>query len=189
MEKEKKNKKKKKEWAVEEKKILERRNALNCEAVWKFRNGIKKDWNWWRKKPSPVWILCFPTKPFSASISDGQSALSPLSSCGIFSQPLFVFCTLIPHSGALQSLQRNGSCCQQLKCVCGSFVWATGLAILWVFCLYLPRIKPLSMRVEVSSAGYCCNSQGSHHLLLGSISLWDQSTEVILSLALVKVNM
>lgn len=148
------------------KNILERRNALNWEAVSKFRNGIKKDWNWWGKKPSPVWILCFPTKPFSGSISDGHSPLSPLSSCGIFSQSLFVFRALIPHSGGLQSLQRNGSCCQQLKWVCGCFVWATGLVILWVFCLYLPRIKPLLMRVEVSSAGYCCNSQGSHHLLL-----------------------
>lgn len=158
------------------KNILERRNVCNCEAVSKFRNGIKKGWNRWRKIPSPVLILCFPTKPFSPSIffsrpfcpsiSDGWSPLSPLSSCGIFSQLLFVFHALIPHSGGLQSLQRNGSCCQQLKWVCGCFVWAAGLVILWVFSLYLTRIKPLLMRVEMSSAGCCCNSQGSHHLLL-----------------------
>lgn len=175
--------------------MLERKNALNCESVSKFRNGIKKDWNWWRKIPSPVCILCFPTKPFSSSISDGWSLLSPTSSCGIFSQLLFVFHALIPHSGGLQSLQRNGSCCQQLKWVCGCFVWAIGLVILWVFSLYLARIKPQLIRVEVN----CCwlllllatavTPKADTTCCWRNISLWEQSTAVILSLAVVKVNM
>lgn len=119
-----------------------------------------------KKDTIPCLNSLLPHKAFFSKHFRWTIPLSPLSSCGLCTQPLFVCHALTPLSGGLQSLQRNGSCCQQLKWVCGCFVWATGLVILWVFSLYLTRIKPLLMRVEVSSAGCCCNSQGSHHLLL-----------------------
>lgn len=116
---------------------------------------------------------CHPLSEFCASPQ------SPFLQAFQMDDPLCLHCLPVASSvslclssmqrfltGGLQSLQRNGSCCQQMKWICGCFVWAIGLVILWVLSFYLSRIKLLLIGEETSCCWLLLYSQGSHLLLL-----------------------